>query len=202
MSMAGIYQIRNALNGHCYIGQSVDLFARLDRHRGLLRAGSSHNRHLQAAWNKYGEAAFVFEPLAAIDGPITKLELTDLEQDYVDFFLPVYNKRIECTDSCAGVRHTAEARAKMSASQLGQRRPAISAAKMGHAVSAETRAKIGDANRGRHHEKSPETRAKLSASKMGHAVSAEQRAKQSETMARLWAERKAEGMKGRMKCHS
>jgi group I intron endonuclease len=56
----GIYKIINAINNKFYVGSAVDLKRRKTRHFSELRNGRHNNRHLQAAWGKYGEQAFVF----------------------------------------------------------------------------------------------------------------------------------------------
>lgn len=63
MTPAGVYEIRNTLNGKVYIGSSVNVGRRLAAHRWELRAGKHFSTHLQAAWNKHGEHQFVFKPL-------------------------------------------------------------------------------------------------------------------------------------------
>jgi group I intron endonuclease len=56
----GIYKIINIVNNKFYVGSAVDLKRRKTRHFSELRTGKHNNRHLQAAWVKYGEQAFVF----------------------------------------------------------------------------------------------------------------------------------------------
>jgi group I intron endonuclease len=56
----GIYKIINVINNKFYVGSAVDLKRRKTRHFSELRTGKHNNRHLQAAWGKYGEQAFVF----------------------------------------------------------------------------------------------------------------------------------------------
>jgi len=56
----GIYKIINVINNKFYVGSAVDLRRRKTRHFSELRTGKHNNRHLQAAWIKYGEQAFVF----------------------------------------------------------------------------------------------------------------------------------------------
>lgn len=50
-----IYCILNASNGHRYIGQSVDLSRRKSYHFTALRKEIHRNKHLQPAWNRYGD---------------------------------------------------------------------------------------------------------------------------------------------------
>jgi group I intron endonuclease len=56
----GIYKIINIVNNKFYVGSAVDLKRRKTRHFSELRTGKHNNRHLQAAWVKYGEQSFVF----------------------------------------------------------------------------------------------------------------------------------------------
>jgi group I intron endonuclease len=56
----GIYKIINVVNNKFYVGSAVDLKRRKTRHFSELRTGKHNNRHLQSAWAKYGEQAFVF----------------------------------------------------------------------------------------------------------------------------------------------
>jgi len=58
--LEGIYQIKNSVNGKCYIGQSKDIKNRFMRHKANLRHNNHVNKHLQAAWNRYGEKVFEF----------------------------------------------------------------------------------------------------------------------------------------------
>lgn len=60
---SGVYMIRNTINGHFYIGSSVDMRNRVLKHRNELRGGKHANPRLQKAWIKYGEDAFGFEIL-------------------------------------------------------------------------------------------------------------------------------------------
>jgi group I intron endonuclease len=56
----GIYKIINIVNSHFYVGSAVNIRRRKARHFYELRSGRHSNKHLQAAWNKYGEQAFTF----------------------------------------------------------------------------------------------------------------------------------------------
>lgn len=62
----GIYKIINIINSKFYVGSAVDLKRRKTRHFSELRGNKHNNRHLQAAWNKYGEQAFVFVVLEEV----------------------------------------------------------------------------------------------------------------------------------------
>lgn len=59
---SGIYVIRNKVNGSIYVGQTKQRFVkRFFLHQWKLRNGTHDNKHLQRAFNKYGEDAFEFE---------------------------------------------------------------------------------------------------------------------------------------------
>lgn len=58
--MRVIYKIINAINNKFYIGSAVKFGRRKATHLRLLRNGKHSNKHLQAAWDLYGENAFVF----------------------------------------------------------------------------------------------------------------------------------------------
>ena len=51
----GIYRITNLINSKFYIGSSSNLKKRLYEHQRELNLGIHTNKHLQSAWNKYGE---------------------------------------------------------------------------------------------------------------------------------------------------
>lgn len=57
----GVYRWRNTLNGKVYIGSTDSFRHRKKMHLYDLRRGIHHSRHLQHAWDKYGESSFVFE---------------------------------------------------------------------------------------------------------------------------------------------
>lgn len=55
-----IYQIINKVNGLRYIGKTINLDQRKNKHFSQLKANSHINKKLQSAWNKYGEENFDF----------------------------------------------------------------------------------------------------------------------------------------------
>lgn len=57
---AVIYKIINLVNDKFYVGSTINQKTRFRQHRKLLRGGRHHCKHLQAAWNKYGETKFSF----------------------------------------------------------------------------------------------------------------------------------------------
>ncbi len=59
----GVYRIHNTVNAKALVAAGRDVKARLNRHRAELKWGKHPNALLQADWNEYGAAAFVFETL-------------------------------------------------------------------------------------------------------------------------------------------
>jgi group I intron endonuclease len=64
-----------------YIGSTVNSISRWKGHVKSLREQKHHSKHLQRAWNKYGEKNFVFE---IIEEVLDKSNLTGREQYYLD----------------------------------------------------------------------------------------------------------------------
>jgi hypothetical protein len=63
----GIYAVRCAATGEAWVGRSPNLEQQQNRIWFGLRQGGHPNRALLAAWAAYGEAAFSFEVLEALD---------------------------------------------------------------------------------------------------------------------------------------
>lgn len=59
-TIPGIYLITNNANGKAYVGQARKISIRWSIHRHHLRHGTHNNHYLQRAWDKLGEASFVF----------------------------------------------------------------------------------------------------------------------------------------------
>lgn len=58
--MTGLYLIKNKINYKVYVGKAVDIQQRWRVHKHLLKNNKHFNRHLQNAWNHYGEDNFEF----------------------------------------------------------------------------------------------------------------------------------------------
>jgi len=80
--MATVYEIRNLVNWKLYIGSTTRKPKdRKREHWAALRGGRHHNRHLQAAWNLYGEEAFRFTPIYTCD--CSEAEIRDVETQHI-----------------------------------------------------------------------------------------------------------------------
>lgn len=201
---SGIYQIRNTVNGKCYIGSSVDTEGRWWTHHWQLINGSHHNVYLQRSWNKYGRDAFVFEILEEIDTEF----LLDREQSYLDaLFKDLYNISPTAGSTLGAVNGplSEEHRLKISKANKGRivpesARKAVAEANRRRIISEETRRKkskplsdehkqkIAEGNRGK--SVSEETRQKLSAVLRGKPKSEESKRKLSEA----WKKRRERGV--------
>lgn len=80
--ICGIYKITNKVNGHCYIGQSVDIKRRWRKHKSLATHEDDDTAHytLYRAFKKYGLENFTFEVLETC----SQEELNDKEVQYIE----------------------------------------------------------------------------------------------------------------------
>jgi group I intron endonuclease len=185
--MGIIYRITCTANNKFYIGSTVNKAQRWARHRRQLRDGTHPNKHMAAAWAKYGETAFMFEVLEDVAEPAA---LFAAEQKYLDEHAgkaycfnwslyagaPMRGKRGAETPNF-GKRVPESVRQKIREKVSGPLSPTY-----GVPVPEERKQKIREANlRYPHKERkhTPEAIAKIAAASKGRPVSEETRAKRS-----------------------
>ena len=153
-----------------YVGQSANVGGRWNAHRTKLRNGTHHTRPLLNAYNKYGEAAWVWALVEECD-TTDKVAITAAEQAWMDI---VERDRLFNTSpaagSCLGVKHSPETREKLRAAKLGKKRPPetierMRAANIGKKMQPEIIEKLRAANTGR--KRSPEFCEKLRVANIG-----------------------------------
>lgn len=72
-----IYKIINLVNDKFYVGSTIHKKIRFRQHRKLLRGNRHHCKHLQAAWNKYGEEKFDFRVVEEVPESLSLQEAED-----------------------------------------------------------------------------------------------------------------------------
>ena len=82
--MVGIYKIKNIINDKFYIGSSNNIHKRIKNHFMNLRLNKHINKILQNSYNKYGVECFTYEILEILPENITRKQLLDIEQKYID----------------------------------------------------------------------------------------------------------------------
>lgn len=132
---SGIYKITNKKNSKCYIGQSINVEARI---KGHLK-GIHSNPHLSNSIAKYGKENFEWKILKQCD---TK-DLTKWEQYYINKYKPEYNISPTAGGSCLGVKHSKEFRDKVSKNLKGNQNT------KGHKLTEDHKRKIGKFFKGR-----------------------------------------------------
>lgn len=103
--------IENTVNNKKYIGQAGDIKYRWIKHKSELRCGRHSNRHLQSAWNRYGQDCFVFSVIETVP-----FELLDKREQYWISHFDTYNTGYNLDlggKGCRGYKHTEEEISKM-----------------------------------------------------------------------------------------
>jgi len=192
-SDSGIYKITNTINGHLYVGSAVNLRNRHNQHFNGLKRKDHGNPHLQAAFNKYGESAFVFTVIEIVEH---KENLIAREQFFIDALNPEYNIH-RIANSALGVRRTRETRDKLSRVtkltwESGTHRKRMSEAakrRAARGISKETSAKLSASSKAmwetRDRAIPAEMRERISDTLRGHAPSNKGKRMSEEQLAKL-----------------
>lgn len=146
---SGIYRL--ICNFKSYVGSSKNIYLRLKNHFAKLKSNNHRNKHLQNAFNKYGEEFFTYEILC-----FCEIEnLFEIENKFIkefDSFNNGFNQSCNAR-SPEGYKHSEESRLKISIAKKGVKQ------KEEHVINRSKKLK------GKKHSK--ETIEKLSASKIG-----------------------------------
>lgn len=168
--MVGIYLVTNKINGHQYVGQSIDIKRRWVEHK--CPSNIANDRTINKAYRKYGFDNFDYQVIEECSEEM----LDEREKFWINKLHPVYNmneggvgnkghhhsestkKILSFKSKTQWENSTEEEKAKRIANNLkGQPK--------GHKVSLETRDKLRLINLGKKH--SEETKRKMSMSKKG-----------------------------------
>lgn len=157
--MTGIYKIENLVNRKVYIGQAIDINRRLKEHIFLLNNNKHYNKHLQNAWNKYGEQNFKFKIVEKCDkSELNEKEIMYIKKSNANNLDWGYNLTIG-GESTLGYTHTEETKLKLSNIHKGRK------------TSEETKQKLSNINKGKHLSK--QTKQKISIANKGKCLSKE-----------------------------
>jgi len=94
---AGVFQIRNTVNGKIFIDSSTSLNTVYNRHKVTLNFGNHVNSELQKDWKEFGEDKFVYEILGELkqsddDSIDLAREARQLKDMYIDELKPYGDK--------------------------------------------------------------------------------------------------------------
>lgn len=173
--MIGVYKIE--INGKIYVGSSsTSINRRWNVHRCKLAKNIHDNKHLQNAFNKYGEESMVFSILEIVENVN---DVIATEQRYIDELKPTYNKR-PTAESNLGMIFSDEFKQKVREYHIGkplttEHKKNISTALMGYKRSEEYIENHKLSMVGYKH--SEETKRKISETKKGTVITEETRTK-------------------------
>lgn len=173
--ISGIYKILNSANLKSYVGSAIHIENRFKAHKKKLKYRKHPNKHLQAAYSKYGIENFSF---IILEYCLTE-QLLEREQHWINLLNSAdrdfgYNKRTIPNSNLGLKIHTEEYKILLSKRMKGH------TYNKGREVLSETRIKISLANKGKKHTKEHiEKRASL---RRGRTLSKEQKLKISNTL--------------------
>jgi group I intron endonuclease len=116
---SGIYCIENVVNGKKYVGSSINVYKRRNRHFSELKRLIHKNVKLQRSYNKHGKENFNFYVLELVEN---KNLLIEKEQFFIDKVKPEYNINL-IANSSLGVKRSEETKEKIRQANLGLKHP-------------------------------------------------------------------------------
>lgn len=135
-NQAGVYCLKNRVNGKRYVGSSRRIGTRIKAHISALNNGTHCNRHLQRAWDRYGPASFTVLVLEICNSN----ECLAIEQQWID--------RYDSANQDVGYNLYPFATGPKSVRRPTHVGGAVARANAARIVSAATRQKMGVAKRG------------------------------------------------------
>lgn len=173
----GIYEIRNVIDGKCYIGSAANIEQRWRAHLSYLSNAKHHSIILQRAWDKHGSCNFEFNIIEQVED---RTKLIEREQYWINRFDSSNNELgyniCKKAGSRIGTFASEETKRKMVLSHLNMSNEtrakwlsALSAARVGYKHTQETINKMTGQKR------TEETKAKMSIANRGRVMSIEQR---------------------------
>lgn len=133
--ISGIYCIENKITDKKYVGKSINIQKRWNRHIICLNQNRHQNKYLQNSWNKYGIAEFNFYILEQCENSLLsrreRFWIQKLNTFNTGFNLTMGGEgnlnrkvsketRIKLSIKNTGRKHTKEEKLKMSLSHLGK----------------------------------------------------------------------------------
>jgi len=97
----GIYSIFCTSNNKHYVGQSINIEARIKAHINKLKANKHHSPYLQNAYNVYGINSFIFDVVEYCD----VCELEEKEQFYIEKYNSMNPIGFNCTTGGNGMKN-------------------------------------------------------------------------------------------------
>lgn len=210
--VTGVYTITHIESGKTYVGSSINIKLRWEKHRYELKRGVHECNHLLRSWNKYGAEAFEFAIAEVVEDVAELLAREQFHMDETRKICTLFNARL-VAESNYGLKHTEETKERQRLVKLGkprspetiskiiaskQAKPYVAtleqrakraASRIGYVHPPETRAKISLAQKGKPRQpNSPEARAKISVANKGKVVPPDVRLKMSIGKVAYWAE--------------
>lgn len=183
--ICGIYKITNTVNNKIYIGSAISTKERWNQHKRKLKLNKHTNKHLQNAWNKYGDDKFTFKVIEYVED---KEKLIEREQYWIDNLKVCdrtygYNININASNRL-GMKHSEESKQKFREIAKNRKFSEETRRKMSESskkenLSPDTTLKMSNSLKGRVF--SDEHKNKISSSLRNHTVTDEVRKKMSES---------------------
>lgn len=194
----GIYGIYNISSEKIYIGQSRNIYKRINSHKSDLTRNKHINKHLQAAWNLYGELNFISGIIELCDisllaerekywiDSIEKNDKYNMQEKVFTFSDEQIKNIKEKSKNKIGHKMSELGKIKWIEKNKGRKRTEeqikniiLGRLKKGEFFSKESREKISLANKGK--PKKPEAIEKMRLKKIGRRDTEETKRKKSES---------------------